>query len=111
MFIIGDIQGGDAICGRIQFYGKTARRISRMCDAGPKHLSRIKVGTCKCLKMHDFIDYVNQDDKDSLMRLYQASHWNAWFDVDYGGNPEGIFTAACPLEALHALEMAYSCIY
>ena len=59
MFIIGDIQGGDAICGRIQFYGKTAKRISRICDAGPKHLLRIKVGTCKCLKMQDFIDYVN----------------------------------------------------
>ena len=28
----------------------------------------------------------------------------AWFDLDYGGNPEGIFTAACPPEALHALE-------
>ena len=28
MFIIGDNQGGDAICGRHIHYGKTARRIS-----------------------------------------------------------------------------------
>ena len=44
MFIIGDNQGGDAICGRTIYYGKTARRISRICDAGPEHLSKPKVG-------------------------------------------------------------------
>lgn len=36
--------------------------------------------------------------------MYQVPHHVAWFDLDYGGNPEGIFTAACPPEALHALE-------
>ena len=34
-FIIGDIQGGDGICGRSAYYGKNARRICRMCDASP----------------------------------------------------------------------------
>ena len=28
MFIIGENQGGDSICGRTIFYGKSARRIS-----------------------------------------------------------------------------------
>jgi hypothetical protein len=29
---------------------------------------------------------------------------NAWFDVNYGGCKYGIFSAACPVEALHAME-------
>ena len=32
-FIIGDIQGGDAICGRSAYFGKDAKRICQMCDA------------------------------------------------------------------------------
>lgn len=35
MFIIGDNQGGDTICGQIVHYGKTARRICRTCNAKP----------------------------------------------------------------------------
>ena len=38
MYIIGDNQGGDSICGRNIHYGLTARQISRMYDAGPDEL-------------------------------------------------------------------------
>jgi hypothetical protein len=38
------------------------------------------------------------------MICFKPQHWNSWFDIDYGGILEGIFTAACPTEALHALE-------
>jgi len=31
-------------------------------------------------------------------------HWLTFFDLNYGGNPRGLFTAAMPIEALHALE-------
>ena len=70
MFIIGDIQGGDGICGRAQYYGKTARRISRMCDAGPEQLGLTKSGMCKRLKMQDVMDYVTKDDVGALNGLY-----------------------------------------
>src|SRR5688500_3724300 len=50
------------------------------------------------------MDHVTNNDKNDLYRLVQALHWIAWFDIDYGGNPEGIFSAACPPEGLHALE-------
>ena len=36
--------------------------------------------------------------------MYQVPHNVAWFYLDYGGNPEGIFTTVCPPEALHAIE-------
>ena len=104
MFIIGDNQGGDAICGRHIHYGKTARRISQTCDAGPSHLSNPVARSCSRLLMKDVINLVQEEDGNRLYDLYQAQHWIAWFDLDYGGNPEGIFTAACPPEALHALE-------
>ena len=104
MFIIGDNQGGDTICGRHIHYGKTARRISRLCDAGPSQLSKPKIGSCKRLIMQDVMNLVTNENYEELYNLYQAQHWIAWFDLDYGGNPEGIFTAACPPEALHALE-------
>ena len=38
MFIIGDNQGGDGICGRTLHYGTGSKRISRMCNAGPDEL-------------------------------------------------------------------------
>lgn len=104
MFIIGDNQGGDVICGRTVHYGKSARRISRICDAGPEQLSNPEIGSCTRLKMADIMALVNNKNYEQLYNLYQAQHWVAWFDLDYGGNPEGIFSAACPPEALHALE-------
>ena len=34
----------------------------------------------------------------------QYPTWQAFYDIDYGGLPGGVFTAACPPEALHSLE-------
>ena len=104
MFIIGDIQGGNTICGCHVHYGQKARRISRMCDAGPKQLCNPRIGSCQRLQMQDIMDLVTNENYEELYHLYQAQHWIAWFDLDYGGHLEGIFTAACPPEALHALE-------
>lgn len=36
--------------------------------------------------------------------MYQHPHDLAFFHVDYGGKPGGIFTAALPIEGLHCLE-------
>lgn len=46
MYIIGDNQGGNSICGQIVNYGKHQRRISRMCNAGPNLLSNPRVDLC-----------------------------------------------------------------
>ena len=52
--------------------------------------------------MKDIMNYLVTENYRELFDLYQAQHWIAWFDLDYGGHPEGIFTVACPPEALHA---------
>ena len=35
--------------------------------------------------------------------MNQYNMQNTWFDVNFGGCKYGIFSAACPVEALHAL--------
>ena len=67
-----------------------------MCDAGPTELQSPKIGTCKRIIMQDVMDNVERNNTAYLEDLYQAPHWIAWFDLDYRGNPEGIFSAACP---------------
>ena len=47
--------------------------------------------------------YVNGNYK-AMEDIYQHPHDLAFFHVDYGGEPGGIFTAAMPIEALHCLE-------
>src|SRR5688572_5082348 len=91
MFIIGDNQGGDSISGRPIYYGKDARRISRTCDAGCNQLEEPIAGQCNRIIMKDVMDLVELKNWNGLSELYQAQHWISWFDIDYGGNPEGIF--------------------
>lgn len=54
--------------------------------------------------MNNMMQLVKDGNFIECCNLFQVQHWVAWFDLDYGGNPEGIFTVACPSEALHALE-------
>ena len=75
-----------------------------MCTAGLNQYSQPKLGQCKRLSMTAVAENVKMNNTEYLHKLYQNPHWDAWFDLDYGENPEGIFTAACPPEALHALE-------
>jgi len=102
--IIGDNEGGDRLAGRRVFYGLDAKRISRTCDAKPENYHDFTVGNCEFLVMQDVIDYIDNHEWDKLQDLYQNPAWNPFFDLDYGGSTGGIFTAACPPEALHALE-------
>ena len=103
-FIIGDNQGGDQIAGRTCHYGLTAKRISRTCDATPANYADVTKDSCTFLVMEDIKDLVRNEEWGQLQSLYQAQCWNPFFDVDYGANKWGIFFAACPPEALHALE-------
>jgi hypothetical protein len=111
MFIIGDIQGGDTITRQPACFNKFALRISQTCDAGPNQLTAPLVGSCKRIIMSDVMKFVTDQNQEALAALYQAQHWIAWFDLDYGGNLEGIFSAACPPEDLHALENGLFCMF
>ena len=103
-FIIGDNQGGDQIAGRTCHYGLSAKRISRTCDATPDNYADVSKDSCTFLVMEGIKELVRNEKWAELEALYQAQCWNPFFDVDYGANEWGIFFAACPPEALHALE-------
>ena len=42
----------------------------------------------------------------------QNTTWQAFYDINYGGSPGGVFTAACPPEALHSIEngLVFHCL-
>src|SRR5687768_3613859 len=103
-FIIGDIQGGDGICGKSAFYCADAKRICRMCDATPAAYISTEMECCNMLVMEDIRQLCLNKDEDKLESMLQSVNYQAFFDVDYGGFPGGVFTAACPPEALHSLE-------
>ncbi len=52
-FIIGDIQGGDNICGRSAYYKDDAKRICHMCDATPAAYISKEMNQCNLLVMED----------------------------------------------------------
>jgi len=63
-FIIGDIQGGDGICGRSAYYQTKARRICRMCNATPSVYDSKEVDNCQLLVMEEMKQLcINKDTK------------------------------------------------
>jgi hypothetical protein len=59
---------------------------------------------CQRMSMVKIMDLVSQNQHDILKNINQYNVHSAWFDVDYGGCRFGIFSAATPVEPLHALE-------
>ena len=54
--------------------------------------------------MQDVIDLVQHQEFDNLHALFQAPHWLAFFNLNFAGNPGGLFMTAMPIDALHTLE-------
>jgi len=105
VYLIGDIQGEDGICGQSAYYQPDAHCICRMCAATPDAYSFIDVDSCNLLVMTDIINLCNNNMHAALDALMQARNWQAFYDIDYGGLPGGIFTAACPPELFILLKM------
>lgn len=104
-FIIGDAQGGDYIVGRPPYYdGRKAKRICRTCNAGPEQVDSTRPGMCRRIIQADVEKMMEENKVEELKKLYQSTCPNAFFDLDYGNSPFGIFTAACPTEGLHQME-------
>jgi hypothetical protein len=102
-FVIGNMQGGDKITCTSASYSKTMRRICRKCnvkgsDAGNPFIE------CQRMSMVKIIDLVRRNQHAILDNINQYNVHSARFDVDYGGCRFRIFSAATPVEPLHALE-------
>ena len=97
------MQGGDKLCASAPVYSNTLKHLCHACDVAGADAGNPQV-VCQRIVSHDIEDMVTQKDHEKLHSLNQYCVQNAWFNVDYGGCPYGIFSAACPVEPLHALE-------
>ena len=70
-FIIGDIQGGDGICGQSAYYNSDARRSCRMCNATPKAYESEEMDCCQLLVMKEVKQMCGDNDTSSLSKLMQ----------------------------------------
>jgi hypothetical protein len=102
-FIIGDMQGGDKICCSSAGYSNKMARLCRKCNVRGDQSGDPFV-ECKRMSMLKILELVNSNNANALKAINQYNVHSAWFDVGYGGCRFGIFSAACPVEALHALE-------
>ena len=97
------MQGGDKIACTSASYSNTMKRLCRKCnvrgrDAGNPFIK------CQRMSMVKIMELVRLNRQDILNGINQYNVHSAWFDVDYGGCRFGIFSAATPVEPLHALE-------
>lgn len=75
-----------------------------MCDATPNVYNSKNMDNCNLLTMEDIKKLYIDQDRKQLHILMQYITWQTFFNIDYGGLPGGVFTPACPPEALHSLE-------
>lgn len=75
-----------------------------MCDATPAAYESKEMDNCNLLVMEDIKQLCLERKKEELKTMLQSPNWMAFYNIDYGGLPGGVFTTACPPEALHSLE-------
>ena len=102
-FIIGDMQGGDKMCCSAPVYMDKLNRLCRKCNVKGSESGDPFV-QCQKIVSNRIRHLVESRNRVELQKLNQYCVKNAWFKVDFGGCPYGIFSAACPVEPLHSLE-------
>jgi hypothetical protein len=102
-FIIGGMQGGDKMCCSSAGYSNKIARLCRKCNVKGAESGDPFV-KCKRMSMVKIWALVDTNNVAALQAINQYNVHSVWFDVGYGGCRYGIFSAATPVEALHALE-------
>ena len=95
--------GGDKMACSAASYSDKINRLCHKCDVKGEDSGDPYV-ECNKIKMKTIQDLVHDNETDKLHEMNQYNVQNAWFDIDFGGCEYGIFSAACPIEGLHALE-------
>ena len=75
-----------------------------MCNAALAAYDSQEINNCNLLIMEGIMQMCRNKEVDKLDNMLQSTNWQVFFDIDYGGSPGGVFTVACPPEALHSLE-------
>jgi hypothetical protein len=101
-FIIGVVEGGDQLCSRWSYGLKTCWRMCCTCHVSTLNCNKTTI-ICKCIEVAKIRALYQRQDKAALKKLCQWPTFNAFYDIDCGKDPYGIFSMV-HTEGLHALE-------
>jgi hypothetical protein len=104
IFISGDMQGGDNLAGCSISYLSTMKRLCRKCNVSGKNAGDPFV-RCEKISMTKMNHCLATNDTERLKRYNQYNISSPWFELQYGGDRFGIFSAAMPVEPLHSVEL------
>lgn len=102
-FIIGDVEGGDQLTSRYHYRLKNCNRMCRTCDVSTANCNRWDI-CCNRIKLATVRDLYERQDLPGLKDICQRHTYNAFYDIDCGKDPYGIFSMV-HTEGLHALEV------
>ena len=102
MFIIGDMQGGDKLCGSYATYSNTANRPCRKCNVKGKDLGNPDA-SCHKISMQRVLAMIENKEHKKLKDICQHPTRPAFCSLDFGGCKFGLFSAASPVEPLHSM--------
>lgn len=102
-FIIGDVEGGDQLCSRWNYRRESCKRLCRTCNVSTKNSMKTNI-RCKRIEVAHIRGLYQRQDLLALKNLCQRPTFNAFYDIDCGKDPYGIFSMV-HTEGLHALEI------
>ena len=118
MFIIGDIEGHDKLCTRKSGHGANMKGVTHSCNIAKDKCDSVSEN-CKLLTRNEISSSQKKykdtsTSKEERQRLknvldslgFYANVSNAFFDLDYGSNPNGLH-GACAICLLHTFKQKY----
>lgn len=102
--IIGDCKGADALCGRFGTHSKHLKCLVRDCQVPTKEGDNFNF---KC-QYHE-VETMKNLSSAALQKLSFHKITNAFYKMEFGGDPYGIFLAT-PSEPLHQVDLGI-CVY
>ena len=102
-FIIGDAEGGDHLCSRWTYRRETCLHLCRTCDVATVNATCTE-RRCNRIRVADIKHLLATGTKASLDAMAQRPGFNAFYNIDCGGDPYGIFSMV-HTEGLHAIEV------
>ena len=102
--ILGDMQGGDKHCGSVIGYSDKMARLCRKCNVSGEESGNPLI-QCKDISMVKVRQFLQEENVAALKSICQRNVHVAWFDVNFAGCEQGVFSAGMPVEALHPLEV------
>jgi hypothetical protein len=104
LFIVGDTEGHDRLCGRYNSRAHGVARLCRHCTTPTLQTSNLDYAW-DLISPHDITSLVDADDHDGLKSISQHYVRNAFYDgICLGGHPHGIH-GITPGEPLHVVDL------